>query len=43
VIDSGPEFDHALRLLVGKYEQYLLEAPPGPVVAIDITDWRAWP
>ena len=28
VIDSGPEFDHALQLLAGKYEQYLRDAPP---------------
>ena len=43
VIDSGPEFDHALQLLAGKYEQYLRNAPPGPVIAIDVTGWRAWP
>ena len=43
VIDSGPEFDHALQLLAGKYEQYLREAPQGPVIAIDVTGWRAWP
>lgn len=43
VIDSGPEFEHALRLLAGKYEQYLRDRPPGPVIAIDITTWRAWP
>ncbi|MEY2523839.1 MAG: hypothetical protein QOJ66_2404 [Ilumatobacteraceae bacterium] len=43
VIDSGPEFDHALQLLAGKYEQYLRDAPPGPVIAIDVKGWRAWP
>ena len=43
VIDSGPEFDDALRLLAAKYEQYLRSPPPGPVVAIDVTSWRAWP
>ena len=43
VIDSGPEFDKALRLLAVKYEQYLRSPPPGPVVAIDVTGWRAWP
>ena len=30
VIDSGPEFDHALQLLAGKHEQYLRGAPRGP-------------
>ena len=43
VIEAGVERDHALGLLAAKYEQYTLEAPPGPVVAIDITTWRAWP
>ena len=43
VIDSGPEFDHAVQLLVGKYEQYQRDAPPGPVVAIDVIGWQAWP
>lgn len=43
VIDSGPEVDHALQLLAGKYEQYLRETPPGPVIAIDTTAWSAWP
>ena len=43
IIDSGPEFDHALQLLATKYEQYLRNAPPGPVIAIDVTGWRAWP
>ena len=43
VIDSGPEFDHALQLLAGKYEQCLRDAPRGPVIAIDVTGWWAWP
>ena len=43
VIDAGPEFDHALQLLAGKYEQYLRDRPPGPVIAVDVTAWRAWP
>ena len=29
--------------LAVKYEQYLRSPPPGPVVAIDVTGWRAWP
>ena len=45
IIDSGPEFDHARQLLAGKYEQYLRDAPPGPVIAIDVSGWRPknWP
>ena len=43
VIDGGPERDGALTLLGDKYEQYRRQPPPGPVVALDITTWRAWP
>lgn len=37
------EFDIAVELLSGKYEQYRMEAPAGPVVALDIVQWRGWP
>lgn len=43
VIESGIERNHALELLAMKYEQYQREPPPGPVIAIDLTGWRAWP
>lgn len=43
IIPSGPEFDRALLDLTAKYEQYVRQPPPGPVVAIDIIAWRAWP
>jgi PPOX class probable F420-dependent enzyme len=43
VVDSGPERDTALAALATKYEQYRRTSPPGPVVALDITRWRAWP
>jgi PPOX class probable F420-dependent enzyme len=43
VIEGGPERDRALALLGAKYEQYRRQPPPGPVVALDITTWRAWP
>lgn len=42
IIGSGPEFDRALVELTAKYEQYVLQPPPGPVIAIDIDGWRAW-
>jgi PPOX class probable F420-dependent enzyme len=41
--DLPGERDRALELLVAKYHQYAVEAPPGPVMAIDITRWQAWP
>jgi PPOX class probable F420-dependent enzyme len=43
VIESGTEYDQAIELLVAKYQQYRHQRPPGPVIAIDITSWRAWP
>jgi PPOX class probable F420-dependent enzyme len=42
-LDETGERDHALELLAGKYDQYVREPPPGPVIAIDIARWRAWP
>lgn len=43
IVDGGPERHAALEQLSEKYEQYRHEAPPGPVIAIDVTGWRAWP
>ncbi len=43
VLVDGDERDHALDLLAAKYPQYQATRPPGPVIAIDITAWRAWP
>lgn len=36
-------FDRAVELLLAKYEQYRRDPPAGPVVALDIVQWRAWP
>jgi PPOX class probable F420-dependent enzyme len=43
VIDTGDERSRALALLAAKYPQYRAEPPPGPVIALDVTTWRAWP
>ena len=40
---TDEERDRALDLLAAKYPQYQKTRPPGPVIALDITDWRAWP
>ncbi len=42
VLDAGQEAERALRLLTEKYEQYRLERPGLPVLAIDVRDWRGW-
>ena len=43
VVEDGPEHAAALAELAAKYEQYRRQPPPGAVVALDITSWRAWP
>jgi PPOX class probable F420-dependent enzyme len=43
VLVGGAEHATALAALAAKYEQYRRQRPPGPVVALDITTWRAWP
>ena len=43
VLVQGDERDRALDLLAAKYAQYRETRPPGPVIALDITVWRAWP
>jgi PPOX class probable F420-dependent enzyme len=42
VLDDGPERERALELLRGKYEQYRVEPPSGPAIAIRIEAWRGW-
>jgi PPOX class probable F420-dependent enzyme len=41
-LEPGGESDQAVRLLVGKYEQYVQAPPPGPVLRIDIERWSGW-
>jgi PPOX class probable F420-dependent enzyme len=43
VLDEGEELQRALRLLADKYPQYRSEPPAGPVLAVDVTEVRAWP
>lgn len=42
VLEEGPERDRALVLLCGKYDQYRAQPPTGPVLAVDVREWRAW-
>lgn len=43
VLTDGDERDRALDLLAAKYPQYRSARPPGAVIALDVTTWRAWP
>ena len=42
VIQEGPEYERALSLLTEKYAQYRSERPRGPVIAIELKEWRSW-
>jgi PPOX class probable F420-dependent enzyme len=43
VVVDDTERDRALALLAAKYPQYARTPPPGDVIAVDVTSWRAWP
>ena len=42
-VGDADERSRAVSLLTEKYEQYRSAPPPGPMVAVDIASWRAWP
>jgi PPOX class probable F420-dependent enzyme len=42
VLDRGSEREHALALLIEKYEQYRVQSPTGPVIAVRVERWRGW-
>jgi PPOX class probable F420-dependent enzyme len=42
VLDGGAEQERALALLTEKYPQYVAQSPDGPVLAVDVTEVRAW-
>lgn len=40
--EDQPEREHALGLLVERYEQYRHQPPEGPVVAVAVDRWVGW-
>jgi PPOX class probable F420-dependent enzyme len=42
VLEEGEERERALALLREKYEQYVEQPPDGPVLALDVEEWRGW-
>jgi PPOX class probable F420-dependent enzyme len=42
VLEDGPEVERALALLSAKYEQYRAQPPRGPVIVVEIEQWRGW-
>jgi PPOX class probable F420-dependent enzyme len=43
VVETDSERQKAIELLEAKYQQYRSTPAPGPVLAIAIDRWRAWP
>jgi PPOX class probable F420-dependent enzyme len=43
VVESAAEEEKGRAALLEKYSQYIRLAMPGPVIAIDVQTWRAWP
>jgi PPOX class probable F420-dependent enzyme len=42
VVERGPLFEAAVRGLAAKYPQYAEIPPAGPVVVVDVEQWRSW-
>jgi PPOX class probable F420-dependent enzyme len=42
VVEEGAELERALELLGAKYAQYRDEPPAGPVVSVELDEWRGW-
>jgi PPOX class probable F420-dependent enzyme len=42
LIENGRQLKAALQLLTAKYQQYRSGPPSGPLLAVQIDDWRAW-
>ncbi len=43
VVDDPAERARALDGLADKYPPYASQPPPGPIIALDVATWRAWP
>lgn len=42
VLEEGAVRGRALSLLQAKYDQYRAEPPTGPVIALEVREWRGW-
>ena len=42
LLDSGPAFRQGIALLTGKYQAYVVQPPPGPLIEVKIQTIRAW-
>ena len=42
VVDDAEEMATGIDLLVGRYDQYRLERPDGPLIVISVRRWTGW-
>jgi PPOX class probable F420-dependent enzyme len=42
VLEDGEESRRALSVLAEKYPQYRRDPPAGPVLAMEVAEWREW-
>ncbi len=42
IVESGNPHTAAVDLLAVKYNQYRLQRPVGPVIAVSVTRWSGW-
>jgi PPOX class probable F420-dependent enzyme len=42
VLGDGERADGALAALAAKYPQYRRDPPAGPVIALEVAEWRSW-
>jgi PPOX class probable F420-dependent enzyme len=42
VVEDGAEVERAVRLLAEKYPQYRARPPGGPILEVEVEEWRGW-
>jgi PPOX class probable F420-dependent enzyme len=42
LVESGPEWERAVDLLIAKYPQYRSDPPKGTVIAVEVDRWASW-
>jgi PPOX class probable F420-dependent enzyme len=42
LVEDATEVERGNRLLAQKYAQYADDPPPGPILAIEVSEWRGW-
>jgi PPOX class probable F420-dependent enzyme len=43
IVEDQAEHDRAVALLLAKYPQYFTHRLDGPVLAVNLNEWRTWP